>query len=84
MEVRSGGVNVAPAMIAGVRRTARYAVMLRNPLTDLAFNTIRVQRLPQPLQAGGIVGKLSFEIADGVLNCLSYYEVPKLSVMDLR
>jgi hypothetical protein len=51
--------------------------------SDLAFNTIRVQRLPQPLQAGGIVGKLGLKVADGVLNCLSYYEVPKLSVMDL-
>jgi hypothetical protein len=71
---------MVPALITGIRGTAGYPVMLSDSPAFVAVNAIGVQKLPQPLQAGSIVGKLSLKITDGVLNWFSFYVVPELLV----
>jgi hypothetical protein len=73
-------MDVVPAPIAGVRRTARYTVMFCDPIADLAFDAIGVQILAQPLQAGGIVGKLLFEVLDRIPNGFTFNVIPELLV----
>lgn len=81
MENRPGSrVNVMPAVIAGVRRTAGYAVMLCESITLVAVDAIWIQELPQPLKAGGIVGELGFEVADCVANRFAFNVIPELLV----
>src|SRR5579872_803987 len=53
----SGRVNVMAAMIARIRGAARYAMVLRDILAELAVDAIRVQVATKPFQTGRIVWK---------------------------
>ena len=67
-------------MIAGVGRATGYAVMFRYPITFVAVDAVWIQKLPQPLKAGGIVGELGFKVADRVPNRFAFNVIPELLV----
>lgn len=73
-------VNVVTAVIAGIRRAARYPVVLGSSITLVAVDAFRIQKLPQPLKTSGIVWKLGFEVANCVANRFAFNMIPELSV----
>ena len=83
MEDRPGSrVNVMAALIARVRRTASYPVMLGNALAQLAKDTIRVQVAPEPFEAGNVIREHPLEIFEGKplhLRSLLLFQDPMLS-----
>src|SRR5882672_1959610 len=67
-----GRVNVMTAMIARVRRTAHYAMMLGNRLAGIAEDTVRVEVVFQPLKAGRIIRELFLETLECVRKHLGF------------
>jgi hypothetical protein len=57
-----------PAPIATVGRAGLDTMVLSNPLADFAVNTIGIEVVPEPIEAGCIVGEIPVEISNRVLS----------------
>jgi hypothetical protein len=59
------GVDMVPAEIATVGRSACNPMMFGHPVTVLAKDAIGIEMIPEPFQAGCVSGKYRIEMADG-------------------
>jgi len=60
------GVDVVSAIVAGIRRATRNAVMGSHLLTVLTENAVWIKAVLKPLQTGRIIRKLAVEVFLGV------------------
>lgn len=58
-------MDVVSAMIARVGRTADNPVMFCNLFADFAENSIRIEKVAEPFEAGRVIGKLALHILEG-------------------
>lgn len=58
------GVNMVPAMVAGIRGTTGNAVMFGHLFAGLAENTVRVEEIAEPFEASCVVRKLALHFLE--------------------